>query len=549
MSKAAHDQWEKDHAVFYHGQQPRIKLDKSALFPTTKCYQYGICVCGKSPTSCPEALLVFNKFAKAMRSLFTKTKTLITVQRALLEKAYIVLRFREVTPESSAVADCSQANVPVVEAHDLYVHLGFVNFSSWQCTVMLLEKVADQNEHGFLQLAPLCAREREPDHGIQTIMQCFARNFRFQLHYSTKIFELFCGEDQLLTDEFMVGTCLEVKPFDGVGEFSIWLGTHLERQNLVKSKATKQPKTKRPSKKKPIVDRDQQPQPKRLKHASGLARPLLANLEARPVDDASHDDSDDDVVTRAFLQDGSSGSDVGNHSMDLELELEEEQGQEEEEEEAVSHEDAVSQRFDLLSESEISGQEQSEEDPIDKDDCDSITNEAIDAMLEGAQSSDSSSSDEHAASNKPSSSSSSSDSDTSSTSSSSNKKDPADRRAPISEDVISFDGHEIHYNVHGGYLRAHCGVHEDCRRQRTTRESTFAFHNRGQGRPLGLLVSWLQDAQNFPDRASHVKAKRSSWAKRKQARQDFKAVRHSQSFFDLERDQRADEDSEPTDII
>ena len=142
----------------------------------------------------------------------------------------------------------------------------------------------------------------------------------------------------------MVGTCLEVKPFDGVGEFSIWLGTHLERQNLVKSKATKQPKTKRPSKKKPIVDRDQQPQPKRLKHASGLARPLLANLEARPVDDASHDDSDDDVVTRAFLQDGSSGSDVGNHSMDLELELEEEQGQEEEEERKLSHMKMLSHR-------------------------------------------------------------------------------------------------------------------------------------------------------------------------------------------------------------
>ena len=105
----------------------------------------------------------------------------------------------------------------------------------------------------------------------------------------------------------------------------------------------------------------------------------------------------------------------------------------------------------------------------------------------------------------------------------------------------------VHYNVSGQYFRAHCPCHGDeCRRQRTARESETG--RAGQGRPIGLLVAWLQSAHAADSKEQHVRMKVAGLSARQEARRFFLGLPGSTDLTDREREKKPGEPDEPVTI-
>ena len=91
--------------------------------------------------------------------------------------------------------------------------------------------------------------------------------------------------------------------------------------------------------------------------------------------------------------------------------------------------------------------------------------------------------------------------------------------------------------------------HQDCRISRATNASEFTTRNlRGQGRPIGRLVSWLQQQghADHPDSRRHIHARCASLQLRQEARAYFEGLPDGREFAErVERACRADEEAEP----
>lgn len=85
---------------------------------------------------------------------------------------------------------------------------------------------------------------------------------------------------------------------------------------------------------------------------------------------------------------------------------------------------------------------------------------------------------------------------------------------------LFIDGfaHSIRYHTNGSRLIAYCGKHKNCVLTRTVRCSGAA---RGDGAPLGRLMTFLQDAVNHADKESHFGAPPASFETRSMAREDL----------------------------
>ena len=118
----------------------------------------------------------------------------------------------------------------------------------------------------------------------------------------------------------------------------------------------------------------------------------------------------------------------------------------------------------------------------------------------------------------------------------------AGSRAPkVPEQCFPLPPHgDIRYNSKG-FFRCHCYTHASCRRQR---QSTPGRH--GAGRPIGLLIAWLREADQYSSQADHVAAFPASREDRRAARAWFVGLEGSQSFLDLERPKTGlEDDDEP----
>ena len=127
-------------------------------------------------------------------------------------------------------------------------------------------------------------------------------------------------------------------------------------------------------------------------------------------------------------------------------------------------------------------------------------------------------------------------------------------RAPAVADIrfpLERGAGEIRYSLTGDYMRAFCPIHKDCVRQRSCRPHASATTalTAGQGRPLGALVAWLQQARRHRHRKDHIAAQTACHAERMEARTAFYLLEGGMDFAnEHERPRREDEGEEPSSI-
>ena len=130
-------------------------------------------------------------------------------------------------------------------------------------------------------------------------------------------------------------------------------------------------------------------------------------------------------------------------------------------------------------------------------------------------------------------------------------------RAPVIDrnmnpDQIDVPGGNLRFYTKKQEIVAHCTEHsEDCRKARTVKPSSAPSRS-GQGRPIGLLVAWLNDpdshacAQGIS--AAHTRTSVPRYQDRLTAREAFNQIPGSSIFAQHERPRRANEDEEPMSI-
>ena len=112
---------------------------------------------------------------------------------------------------------------------------------------------------------------------------------------------------------------------------------------------------------------------------------------------------------------------------------------------------------------------------------------------------------------------------------------------------IDIPGHgELVYYLELDAFQARCNVpgHGDCRRQRTAK----AGNRPGQGRCIGLLISWLMQGDQYPNQRDHNHLCHPSLEQRQIARNLFEALESSSEFLEMERPKKENEGDEPSSI-
>lgn len=124
------------------------------------------------------------------------------------------------------------------------------------------------------------------------------------------------------------------------------------------------------------------------------------------------------------------------------------------------------------------------------------------------------------------------------------------RVAKIEDDRFDFPPYgSVRYNYRQRNLVAHCSCHSgNCRRTRTVNPPTGRGRTKGQGRPIGLLVAWLQKAEDHTSDKNHSSQCRPSLHERHTARETFYDLGGKEWAQTYEREKEDNEPSELEDI-
>ena len=124
----------------------------------------------------------------------------------------------------------------------------------------------------------------------------------------------------------------------------------------------------------------------------------------------------------------------------------------------------------------------------------------------------------------------------------------APKAAKTADDRWEFPPHgSVRYNFKASNLVAHCTFHSDnCRRSRTTKAHVNASRFPGQGRPMGNLIAWLDQADKFATAKEHSSQCKPTLQERREARQKLNSSPEAMSWAaKYERQPRANEEDEP----
>ena len=172
-------------------QEPVAKL-----FAPSQCYKFGMCVCNNWSENLGRCVVMFRtKLVAYLKERCWSKNKQKSEQRKLLEKAFVVLGLEAKEPADDSIA----LNIGKRIRTRIYLHIGFVNFLTWQFTVLPLyegdlygfEKLEDRTLRTWgLAMEPssddldVCTDE------FQTFIDFIKDNIDVRLSYSAQLYEL-----------------------------------------------------------------------------------------------------------------------------------------------------------------------------------------------------------------------------------------------------------------------------------------------------------------------------------------------------------------------
>ena len=562
--------------MYLHEEQVTVDVKNTTDATATPCQTLNFCVCKEPGQS---ALFMHNNFAALWKPFIRRPsrkkedkgqgkgkgkgkdgkklpKMPKPFARKLLDGAGLVFCFRVHEPTSfqaqsgDVVWDSIAAlifhgdNDPGAAVVEHWVHVGYMNFSTYRFCGCRLHRcegpvaAAEEAKTGFIHL-----QLQEEDHDFFHCLEFFA-TLDCELSWTVKAFQIVSNTDTvaLMIPHFVEVVELKPEHKECPEGILFWKGKHVE-SSLRKTKRAKQQSTgpRRGGGGGGRAGRARARVPGRGRargRSRGNAAPSVLALEDRLQDhDDQTADDDEPADDPLFVAEADSGDEDTSDSEDDELKIADL---------LIEHEIATGQvPLDEESKPKLASPGPSGQ-PAGNDE----EEEPEPASSSGRQAAASSSSAVPAASDDlaprlraaP---------------------DPEDTRAPAAsrkevvsrlprEDAITIPGYgEITYYSTSKTLVATCTnpSHQNervCKKSKTVKASA-APGRMGQGRPLGLLMSWVTTSEKHDDQWSHVHfgELECTLAQRKSARAEFFKLRGAERFKEYERAQKANEEEEP----
>ena len=508
LAKKLQDKMSTMSRLYYHGEQQPIKESRASGYRVKPCFKLGVCVCGENRA----VGQVCQRLSKYMMAHFPLLKEKVdgkkkfSEARTLLRDRMVVLRFQQIDPETEVQHhDRPQA----VQPTDRFAHVGHINFNSWHFSVMTMFPLSEALGE-VLQLSPHQPEDSELAHGIGTDTEFVQTFLNLDCECIVDVLVISRQESHWLPENM---AAIPVTWFTGITPFRLWQG----------------------------MDKEMRPR-KRRKRETGKPLHDLRDLDAAFLSALDDMQENFDISDSAPL--GEPGPVEG---MNLYEETNEENGTDEDQADT----NPASNATDADSPNDCSTSSASEDD-LQEPDLES----AAPVAMEGAQDDTSSASVAPVAQADDKRSESVEVQQEEKIEEKIEQKKVGKKTGP--KDTLST----VAFHVRGGVLRfypqhgivtAFCDnpAHGDCRRSRTVRENEArnTAVQRGQGRPLGMLCSWLELQTEHTSQYDHVHSCTPTVSQRVAARAALLAMPGGAAFSEqAERKRREGEDSEPAKI-
>ena len=488
------DEWSKKCGIYLHAEQEGIHPSTVRKFRKSTCMQAGVCVCqAHNPGQGPKSWQLCARMRQRLKQLCPKVDKRSSPRRVLLEQRCLVLGF-------------SAAQQP----GDIFLHVGYINFSTWHFAGQVLQEapeLADVSPFvraGVLHLRAETAQQTGPALDVFSDLQFIQAFLDLQSSWSLRLYEISHHDMDWLDHEHYPDT-VPVRAVPDVGEFGVWRGG-----------AELGPAQRRP----------------RNAGQRSSGRPCRAAAGASGDGPDGPDGDDGEVPPEDGL-------------------LYEDDAEPEEEDDVAAADDVLAEQAADTGQPEDAEGWQEVAEAVQADDVEDAAPENIEAP----QAAEAPRVAREDVAGGP--------ADAAEAAAAAAPAAPHPPRAAHARDMnasqqFDLDGLGcLRYFPHTSppKIVAVCSRPEhqpDCRISRVTVASEFATRNfRGQGRPIGRLVSWLQmqNHESYPDARRHIHNCSASFPDRQAARAFFVSLPGGRAFAErTERPARDLEQSEPEHI-
>ena len=248
------DKWDSMHNMYLHDEQPALGEVPARLKPTP-CCQMGLCVCSGAGL---KAKLFHKNLVSFLRPAFTpkrqrrkrqhdgtykpvpwtpaekEQQAVLGSHRKLLKEGFIVLRLEHQEDsklEAHFLHDSwarlaskalGQSNASSGHAQSIWLHLGYVNYTSWGMGLLQLvedhERLPCDRWHRLLVQDPYRASD---------CLACFRAAVDFDLQWAAKVYHILSDCAVLELSE-MVPNWVHVVELQSVESFCCWQGWEIE---------------------------------------------------------------------------------------------------------------------------------------------------------------------------------------------------------------------------------------------------------------------------------------------------------------------------------
>ena len=579
--------WSHRCRVHVHAEQrPIAAADVRQRFRPALCHQVGLCICGKSPGSAPDLGLFWKNMEPWLRAVFAKKKKAdLSKARLMTKEQRLVFGFfsapgwsKERAKDDAAAGDDASNSEPSPEPEPpRYAYPAYMNFSNFHFTMLRLfadlEHVlgipvdAVPQMDDVTQVTLMDAEQAGEHHGIFTDVKFVHECLDLQHSWQVRLF--YISLDDRHWQQHDRSSCV-IPLMDASGECEvepmwIWRGAEYENAKLT---------AKRPRKR--AADSSQ---PKRA--AKARAKASSSDHKRRKK---AHEEVDADAIDNVLENEGREyleepgGIPPGAGNLYVESEgdaLPEEEEVEEDLQDVFPHglqawyaEELARSEASSQYEPSLGEQTDAEEDLAanpDGPDAEDVIDDAALARLfldpdsgpdvaapdsarssfagEGVPGLPAAAGDTDAADAEP---------NASANRARPGNREPHERRADFWRDELEIPHlGKLRYYRHEKHVIAVCSnpEHHDCRMTRTLEEPPRVgkpgSKSAGQGRPLGLMLAWLQKQFDYSTQQAHLKSCKPDLESRQEARRELRGMPRGEAFLAYERALRPGESEEP----